>query len=49
MVPLILLFQMFMQKTSINELYNKTDVLFIGKTEGPSNPEWREIDIKLMD
>ena len=33
-------------KTSVNDTYNLTDILFIGKTEGPSKPEWREIDIK---
>ena len=33
-------------KTSINELYNKSDVLFIGKTEGPKLPEWRNNSYK---
>ena len=34
------------RKTAINENYNQTDILFLDKTQGPSNPEWRDIDIK---
>ena len=29
-------------KKKINDLYNQTDILFLNKTSGPSNPEWRD-------
>ena len=33
-------------KTGLNDIYNQTDVLFLDKTSGPSNPEWRDNSYK---